>query len=691
MKNKRLFWCLMGTLAVLSCGKEAPVDVPETEVAVYDPWTMIAQEALPATGGPESLTAGFATKSHLELNEAGTSASVIWSPNDAFTLYNILPNGGYYSAVYTTTAGGAAANFTKSDGGIGSTYYQLHAVYPAPYACGSTTISGVSHSIFGTTIPISQAATPGSVAEGANIAYAAPQGLSSPLSFKNLVSVIKFRMSGEIVSSVRSISFRGMSDIAGDFVFYAPDGLPQIVTTIYFPGHTERSSTVTLTGSFDADTDYYIAIAPCSQNRFSMVFANEDGSETTTLTSKQSMNFERSAITDFGTIDLGSAFTDDFSSLAPIRYKTATAADMVKPVSIVVIPDGYTEEEMADFEDHATAALDALFNTEPYKSYESYFNAWILKAISEESGANITDGSGNITTAVNCYFGSRWGASSYGDMVADANIVYSFVQQNCPDIMDGSHSIDEVPILMLINDSRYGGKAHSTSSGRTYCQVPITKTNGSYSLSWAFPNVHAVSATATASNSNYVSTTQAERDEMGYSTGTWCNTVAHEFGGHSFGRLGDEYWGLSYYTGYASIPSQSWTPLPFAMNLSAYYATTPWDTLLENRDALVANNSKYARIGVFQGGGESIFNRWRSEMISCMIDNRFYFSTWQRWLIVDRIRTLAGLAPSTLQEFLAKDNPSDPIRDGASAPVSGISNAVPPRTMPMLPPPDFSD
>ena len=71
-----------------------------------------------------------------------------------------------------------------------------------------------------------------------------------------------------------------------------------------------------------------------------------------------------------------------------------------------------------------------------------------------------------------------------------------------------------------------------------------------------------------------------------------------------------------------------------------------------------------------------------------MIDNRFYFSTFQRYLIVKRIMTLAG-ATFNENSFWAKDVPIDPVRDIVSSSVMGESNSIPPRPVPLLPPPTF--
>ena len=105
----------------------------------------------------------------------------------------------------------------------------------------------------------------------------------------------------------------------------------------------------------------------------------------------------------------------------------------------------------------AKSGIEAMFATEPFKSYRSYFNVWLLKVASNESGANITDGNGNITTPRDCYFGSKWGSDSYGDMSLDETTLYKFVKTYCPDLSDLSHNDREVAVLVIINDDRYGG------------------------------------------------------------------------------------------------------------------------------------------------------------------------------------------------------------------------------------------
>ena len=131
----------------------------------------------------------------------------------------------------------------------------------------------------------------------------------------------------------------------------------------------------------------------------------------------------------------------------------------------------------------------------------------------------------------------------------------------------------------------------------------------------------------------------------------------------------------------AGHPLRDWA-VPIGLNVTHLRDNAPWKTdLLDRKAELVASNPDYARIGVYQGGAEEGFNKWRCEKISCMIDNRPYFSTWQRILIVQRIKSLAGETFS-LTDFLNTDVTTDPIRQAHGLRVKGQD--VP--DLPMMPP-----
>ena len=676
-------------LLALSCGKttletEQPVKQDEPGY-----WECIPYEGIEATiPGSHSVVADVvpSTKSQLALNGEGTFASVSWTAGDAFRMIAMKGETAttYTHTSYTTATGGSSATFT-SGGTFSSDYTVFNCVYPSESFLGFTHKNGKI--VLGVEIPRVQTATAGSVAEEANVSYASAASQDDPeIHFKNLAAVLKFRLSGDVVSQVKKVTLNaGSSTVSGGVLFYADATDPSIIDGLHFTGKTPLYSDVSLAGDFAVDTDYYMVVAPCALENFSMTFTNADGSQFTRKFSVKQIVLNRSRITDFGTIALGDAF-DNSSSVASLYIEHKNTPNDQYAV-ITVIPDGYTAGDLGQYEDDAKAAIEALFSVEPYKSYRDYFNVWIMKVASNESGARIYDGTAEEQNK-DCFFQSTWEREDYDHMSANADRITSFVKTFCPDLADGSRSINNVPILMLINDGRYGGIAHMYGSGFTYCMAP--KTSGK--LSWSYHATEAASVTAAPGNTRTV--TSAEKDEMGRnSNGDWRNVVVHEFGGHSFGRLADEYWYDSYKDAVTAIEQHSWA-VPMALNISASSdaSQTPWAELFDTdiQTKMAVKSPLYAqRISVFQGGHVSMFNRWRSEKISCMIDNRFYFSTWQRYLIVNRIMALAGLPAVSVSDFLDNDKPEDPLRDGVGSPVMLPDGVTYPegRPVPMLPPP----
>lgn len=700
MKNTGLLKLLaVMPLLVWSCSKTGFVqeEIPTPTVAP-DPWTAIPLPEVSATGSPATVTAGnVATKSQLDVN--GSHASVIWSAGDSFKMY-AYTNGdnSVSSTTFSTGEGGdAVAEFTGTSLASGKDNY--YSFYPASACYASSKYGTPQDFIIGMTLPPVQVADPGHLAEGANLSFARSNTPTPTenLHFTNVPSIIKFRLSGSIVTSIKKVSFIGTKDLAGDMVLRPNGSHLEVLPGVSFPPRTSsRSVSLTLTDgvSFAEGKDYYIAVAPSSQDSFTMVFENGDGTQKITKISSKLLTLNRSEITDFGTIDLGTSFDDN--SMAPIAWHTHDPNTTTKYATIAVIPDGYTKNEMAQYVTDANAGLTALFGTEPYKTYKKYFNVWILKVASRESGARISDGTPAEQTR-DCFFQSTWKQEKYDNMSANADRVFQFVKDNCPDIINNTHTIADVPVLIMINDTRYGGIARNYSDGSTYCMVP--KTYDGSDISWYYPAQEANGPTTTRSDGLHNVTTAEITAMGGNNVGTWCNTLVHEFGGHSIGKLGDEYWypNNDDKSG-SSIEEHSWT-VPMKKNVSATSVQTnvPWAGLYDSdiTTKMAGKSGLYAaRIGIFQGADVSTFNRWRSEKISCMIDNRFYFSTWQRYLIVNRIMALAGLTEKSISDFLDSDVPTDPKRDVVSSPVmypAGVSNLVPPRPVPMLPPPVYID
>ena len=699
--SKRFLWLLLTFASLAACEKsyEEPV-FPEVEIAPkdeLDPWLFKNElDQLQMLPGPEITTlADFGgTRSHLAMNETETRAYTVWSEGDSFKMYGYDSSSNqFYGATFTTSEGGLSADFKTNNALPNSAPYAT--VYPP--AVGLLKSSDGKY-LFSVNLPAEQKAVPGEqggIKDGYAIAYTSANSLNENLHFQSQVSLVRFRMSGSLVSRVKSVSIEGSCSLAGNAIIVVDPatGAGELTQDRKFQNDVQ-SSTVTLTvegdGGFVAGKDYYIVVYPGTQPGFMMVFADEEGNSTTKIASE--FTFPRSKICDFGVIDLGDEFTD-VVNLDPVQYMTATAG--TKPVTIAVIPEGFTAKEMSRYEMLAKSGIDALMGTEPFRHYKDYFNVWILKAASNDSGATITNENGEILQARDCFFESKWGEKTYNNMRANDEKVFAFVEEHCPDIIEGIHTISEVPILMIINDSRYGGICWSYGDGKGYGMVPYTDFGGT--LSWSYPAITANSPDPLPTNvtgedlENYGHrTTEEEINEMGRNTGDWRNTLLHEFGGHCFGRLGDEYWSSKQWNYTDASSSYHGWPVPFSLNLASNPSAVPWKAdLMDRWDDLVGQDENYRRIGIFQGGDEYVFGRWRSEIISCMIDNRYYFSTWQRMLIVKRIMDLSG-SSFDAESFWENDNTIDPVRDVVSGRMMG-SHPLPVREVPLLPPPGLVD
>jgi hypothetical protein len=613
------------------------------------------------------------TRTYLELEENG--AKVFWSKGDRICAAYDFTDLDYTYLLYFTTEddGVSTASFTAEACDPPGEVSRCLAVYPS-----STKMNAEQAAIY---VPTRQQAVKGGIEEGLNLAYATSSTFGENMVFKNALALLQFRLSGD-VSKVSSIKFVANSTIAGEGLIEDLDNdEPTYNMSSYFPPIREsRSNSIFLEGPFEENEDYLIATIPCTTEGFSMIFIDEDGNYSIKQSSK-TLSLKRSNITNFGTINVSTS-----ADISVYKYSEQTVGS--NPVDIAVLPDGFTISDRRDYEARAEAALDYMFSVEPYASLKDYFNVYIMWTPSTDKGASITDGSGNITTQRNTAFGSRWGKNSYDDMEADEDKVYGYVSTHCPEIVRGELTIDEVPILLVINDERYGGRAHTSSSGRTYCQAPYASNGGE--LGWAYSNNGIIAASNDPANGFETrNVTDEEIQRLGTTTGDWRNIVLHEFGGHSIGRFADEYWGRTYYTVQTDIPSHNWR-VPYSLNVSGRYDVVPWQDLLDQQSELVGRDSRYNRIGRFQGAGTYLFNYWRSEEISCMIDNRPYFSTWQRALITKRIMEMAG-EEFNLDSFLNNDNPNDPIRDNRSATKARATKNGPVMIMPPLAPPELKD
>lgn len=302
------------------------------------------------------------------------------------------------------------------------------------------------------------------------------------------------------------------------------------------------------------------------------------------------------------------SFTTSDKFLYPDGYWYAyQESKKENPVILVFTGDGFTEElntEGGLFDTKTDEAIEGLFSVEPYKSYREYFTIYKIVAYSPETGMSVQEGSIKRNTT----FQSLWEGGNSTGVSCNYDKVFNWVKK-IPEVAEGS--LDNMAIALIINEPVYAGTCVSYSSGKSIAMIPLQTSDAQF-----------------------------------------VRTFTHEFGGHGFGRLVDEYIVYDY------APSQetkdnykglqdSWA-FGYGLNMSTtnVAADVPWAHLYGRKG--------YEHVSMIEGGWLYARGIWRSELISCMKDNRLYFDSQSRWLIARRIMTIAGEA-FDVEKFDAKD------------------------------------
>ena len=131
-----------------------------------------------------------------------------------------------------------------------------------------------------------------------------------------------------------------------------------------------------------------------------------------------------------------------------------------------------------------------------------------------------------------------------------------------------------------------------------------------------------------------------------------------------FGRLADEYWS-NYKLTATDLEEHLWD-LPYGMNVTVDKENKVyWNELIPQKQG-VKEGGKFLYVGVYEGG-YALYRQgvWRSEQISCMDDNRAYFSAWQRYLIAKRIHEIVG-EDFDYKTFISQDEQYNAIQKGTA-------------------------
>ncbi|MFI1771788.1 M64 family metallopeptidase [Thalassobellus citreus] len=137
-----------------------------------------------------------------------------------------------------------------------------------------------------------------------------------------------------------------------------------------------------------------------------------------------------------------------------------------KRINLVILSEGYQENELDKFITDATNFTNKVFNESPFKEYASYFNVYAIKIPSNESGAdhpgtatNVTEPYNNLaTTFVDTYFNATY--DSFGThwllyYEIDGNSANNTEVKINTVLATNFPTYDQA--LILVNSSEYGG------------------------------------------------------------------------------------------------------------------------------------------------------------------------------------------------------------------------------------------
>ena len=132
-------------------------------------------------------------------------------------------------------------------------------------------------------------------------------------------------------------------------------------------------------------------------------------------------------------------------------------------LNLVMLSEGYTAAELAanKFKNDATMISNALLNTEPFKSYRPFFNAYGIAIASNQSGAD----QGSLGASRDTYFNAAFYDPPLDRLLTINSTGYSRVTSLLNTFVP-EYDI----VLVIVNDTKYGG------SGGSYA---VTSTNSS--------------------------------------------------------------------------------------------------------------------------------------------------------------------------------------------------------------------
>lgn len=631
--------------------------------------------ALLAAGCSEYEPDSMLQETHMRLRIEDNAFKPHWNSGDQVRVFAMNEKEPVSSYVFTAGSTGLVSDFVCPTEVVGTSRYRF--VYP-PEDLLTVTSEGIC-----ATIPVEQEVVSGGVAEESLLFVGEASTLMQTAHLTPVPAYLRFSLTGGAAQQVKKITFSSSSTLAGSIVFYDLATLQSHFFDQPFDGRNP-SRYISLHGDFESGGTYTAAVIP-GQRSISLKAVVEDVSGATHSFDFPPVDFKAGEVTDIGSMYLGHSLVDE-GDLIPVM----TATKGVRPIVLMFLPDGWVEGtgegSREEFMKACREVISYMFNVEPFKSNSDFFTVYIAWKAAAEAGVGNT-------------FGSKVGVwyNNYLGLTAEARKnVCDYAEQVCPEIQQGITHPRDMGLFLLVNGRQnYGAvcewsEPKSENEGRFVAVVDYSGTYVRYEdlgpgvmpQSWGGTGGQEYRLDAEG-NSYLYTLTEDDFRELGYVNysagrwgylGTWKNTMLHEGFGHGFGRLDDEYWTTTDGYNGKSISGHTMTP-PRSLNVSASKDDYPWKVLMDMRDELIAQDSRYARIGMYQGGmARYATGIWRPEWTGAMNDLRPYFGVWDRALIYQRIMQMSGMDPdfdvrneTDLRTFLARDLATngnyDPMRD----------------------------
>jgi hypothetical protein len=125
-------------------------------------------------------------------------------------------------------------------------------------------------------------------------------------------------------------------------------------------------------------------------------------------------------------------------------------------INIVLLSEGYTQDELPKFRTNATAILNRLLQTPPFADYQSYFNAFGIFVASQESGSD------HPSSAIyrDTYFNSTYDSYGLTYLITippnDVDPIYDNGKGKVYELLAELTPEYDV-VAMVVNDTDYGG------------------------------------------------------------------------------------------------------------------------------------------------------------------------------------------------------------------------------------------